>query len=71
MKKYIRCKAVICPFYHSHDHYHIRCDGIADKSSSHVVFGDRAEAKDYLRRFCCDRYQDCRLARALKMYCGE
>lgn len=45
-------KNVKCPFYHKHDGGKIKCEGLSDDSSIHLVFATPAERAKYMQSYC-------------------
>lgn len=65
MSRFNVSNEVECPFYSSEDAYKIRCEGLEDSSTTHVVFPLPDLKKEYKRRYCCTKYKDCLLYKAL------
>lgn len=61
-------KLVKCPFYleRQKDKFRIKCEGVVNNSTTQITF--RGGKKSYLKEFCCDNYQNCRV---YKMLCGK
>ncbi|MCI8611045.1 MAG: hypothetical protein HFE66_03890 [Clostridiales bacterium] len=65
MKRY-ESKSAICPFYKSEDPMKIYCEGVEDGTSIHLAFfSSSITKKQYCRRYCQDKYCDCRIAKML------
>lgn len=64
MKRHIS-NEVLCPFYISEDEYRVRCEGVEDGTTTHVVFPDPKKKSTYKLLLCCDKYKRCRIAKAL------
>ena len=47
-------KFVKCPYYKKHDQHQIVCEGINDKSTTHVVFGADYDLTNYMHKYCND-----------------
>lgn len=43
---------VKCPFYHCHDDTKIKCEGISDDNTLHLVFKDTITRAKYMREYC-------------------
>ena len=52
-----------CPFYKEEDRNIIYCEGLTDSSRIHNAFS--SDAAGYKEQFCCDRWEDCRIAKML------
>ena len=50
-----------CPFYRAEDRKVIYCEGVEQGSSLHNAFA--GSAAPYKERYCCARWEDCRIAR--------
>ncbi|MBE6693395.1 MAG: hypothetical protein E7589_01335 [Ruminococcaceae bacterium] len=59
---------VRCPFYKKAlpKEKKLKCEGVCEKCSTHLVFSSRAELERFTRTYCCARYWDCGLFWALK-----
>lgn len=64
MGRYIS-NEVRCPFYVSEDGYRVRCEGLAKKMHTHMVFPTPQSKSAYKKRYCDTRYKDCLLCKAL------
>ena len=64
MKRHIS-NEVVCPFYRSEDGQRVCCEGVEDNSSIHVVFGTPQNKQRYSLKYCCNRYDDCKVAQML------
>lgn len=47
-------KFVKCPFYKNHDSNRIKCEGLSEGSSIHLVFEDSKERINHMRTRCND-----------------
>ena len=56
---------ILCPFYHGDDAQKIKCEGVVDGNTLHVVFGSSTVARKYKRDYCCKEYKECRIAKML------
>lgn len=54
-----------CPFYLSEDSHRIKCEGFKKKMKTHMVFPSSKNMRVYRQEYCCDRYKDCLLCKAL------
>lgn len=70
MSKYRISIDAVCPFYSSEDAYKIRCEGLVEDSTTHVVFPNPKDKLDYKRKFCHTKYKECLLASALYVKYG-
>ncbi len=52
-----------CPFYRAEDRKVIYCEGVEQGSSLHNAFA--GSAAPYKERYCCARWEDCRIAKML------
>ncbi len=58
-------KYVKCPFYHYEQQGKICCEGVNDKSSLHLAFGDSKDKIKYQKTFCFADYEKCMLCHML------
>lgn len=60
-------KNVKCPFYHKHDGGKIKCEGLSDDSTIHIVFGTPVERAKFMREYCfsIQACQKCLIHKAL------
>lgn len=56
---------VKCPFYIFSSTNRMKCEGVDKTNRIHLVFGDSERARDYLNRYCCKNYKQCRIYRML------
>lgn len=49
-----------CPFYHKHDGGKIKCEGLSDNSTIHLVFETPAERARFMREHC-NSIQGCKV----------
>ena len=57
---------VICPFYkYDNGQTNIICEGITDECSTALAFRTRAAFKKHIELFCCEKYKNCEIARAI------
>ena len=52
-------KFVKCPFYHDNDNNRIKCEGLSDKSTLHLVFENPGDRARFMREHC-NNIQLCR-----------
>ena len=72
MSKYKISMDAVCPFYSSEDKQRIRCEGLWDESTTHVVFPTPQQKRDHKRKYCHTKYKNCLLAKALyEKYGGD
>lgn len=45
-------KFVKCPYYHSNDNNRIKCEGMSEGNSVHLVFQDETERAKYMKQYC-------------------
>ena len=64
-------KYVLCPYYHTNDKCKIKCDGIEETISTHPIFKSDAQKKQYMKKYCCGDFKDCRYANMLEMMWEE
>lgn len=56
----------ICPFFVNDDGMSkIVCNGIVDKSRISLEYRRKADYKNQMKTFCCDRYINCEIYRIL------
>lgn len=60
-----------CPFYTSEDKYKIRCEGLWDGSTTHIVFPSPQKKKRHKQKYCCTNYKVCMLAKTLYTKYGD
>ena len=63
---------VKCPFYHSQDGSKIKCEGLSDKNTIHLVFKTPEERARFMRNHCNDVQlcKTCLIHKALYMKWG-
>ena len=57
---------VKCPFYHSQDGGKIKCEGLSDKNTIHLVFKKNEDRAKFMRNYCND-VQSCKACLIHKM----
>jgi hypothetical protein len=50
---------VKCPFYCQEDEHRICCEGVTQRSRTHIVFGGSNLKQEYERRYCWQDYEKC------------
>ena len=60
-------KNVKCPFYHKHDYSRIKCEGLPNNSTIHLVFETQADKAKWMRERCnsIQACQKCLIHKAL------
>ena len=51
-----------CPFYTTYEERRLRCsEGPVLNSRVSIAFADKASFNTYRFKYCCDKFEDCRL----------
>ena len=62
---------VLCPFYHAVEKQKIKCDGVEETNATHPVFASEKKKQEYMDKYCCGDWGDCRYANMLTMMWEE
>lgn len=57
--RYIESAEAKCPFYHKEDTHRVFCEGVVDKSSLSLNFGNPIDCRDFRYKHCNDKYKEC------------
>lgn len=57
-------KKVVCPFYQNSNRKTLQCEGVFS-SVCISKFEDECKRKEYMLKYCCDKYKDCDFSKML------
>lgn len=58
-------KLIQCPFFIGEDGFRVKCEGSEDESKLFLIFPNKKLKANHEKKFCCDKWKDCRIAKML------
>ena len=55
-----------CPFYRRDTPQTVTCEGLVEHSTVRLCFGFERDCTTHVRVFCCRRFQNCEIYRAIE-----